>query len=129
MLLKDVDVEMRRATLETRAKGVCFPTEDSHPCCSHFCVKEYRKLFSDLKWVDFFLSKSFRHIFCGVWLPRCSSRHLEYSLSLTFLLSVCLLMALNHSCLLNTCTRHNPMGSEKQLLSSPNLCGDLLTCK
>lgn len=114
MLPKDVDVAMGRATLKTRAKGVCFLTEDSHPCCLRFCVKEQRKLFPDLKRVVFFLFKSFRPIFffffCGVWLPRYSSRHLEYSLSLTFLLSVCLLMALNHSCLLNMRAQHQPNG-------------------
>lgn len=48
---------------------------------------------------------------------------------LTFLLSVCLLMALNHSCLLSTRAQHSPAGSETQLLSSPSLRGDLLTCR
>lgn len=62
MLLKDVDVVMGRATLETRVREVCFLTGDSHPCCLHFCVKEERKLFPDLKRGDFFLSKSFRPI-------------------------------------------------------------------
>lgn len=62
MLLKDVDVVMGRATLETRVREVCFLTGDSHPCCLHFSVKEERKLFPDLKRGDFFLSKSFRPI-------------------------------------------------------------------
>lgn len=110
MLLKDMDVATVRSTPGTRARGVRFLTGDDHPCCLHFSVQEYKNSLPNLERVGFFLFESFRPISRGVWLPRCSSRHLEYSLSLAFLLSVCQLMALSHSCLLDMHDPHKPNG-------------------
>lgn len=129
ILLKDMDVAMGRATLETRVREVCFLTGDSHPCCLHYCVKEERKLFLDLKRVDFFLSKSFSPIF--LWSLAAPVQQQAFGIFPVSHLSLLSLSAYGFESLLSAQYMHlaQPNGSETQLLSSPNLRGDLLTRK
>lgn len=63
MLLKDMDVEMGRATLGTRARGMRFLPGNDHPCWLYFSVQEQKEWFPDLERVGFFSLRVFQAYF------------------------------------------------------------------